>query len=305
MVKQIEGSQVQKTKEDEVVGIAAWPPQADTHELHKRLHSTALGQLKWFQHILKAFLKNPPIGDVAQEPRQAYGNQPADEHEDYQKKKNIDFAKLEERAVRQAENIWEEAYAEYQQLREKLFELCPKSENAQNIWPAAIFAFLSTMAVFHSAKRKAPDLPTKTGLDEGILCDEFFRVMFNPRQQPEDYTPPKSCRYYPNEKFLPLADDLFLTFKIKLHPDLASVVLALAIDRHLRTESPILRKFPPLTKNQLEMASDESFKPDEEMRDACRRIWRRYLRGESRKDSDAAFDQQFNALFNLKTETVV
>ena len=304
MVKPADAGSGQKAKEVEFVGIAAWPPQPDTHELQRRLHSTALGQLKWFQHILKAFLKNPAIGETAHDHRHAYGSQPADEHEDYQKKKETDFGKMEERAIKQAERIWEEAHTDYQQLREKLFVLCPNSKNAMNIWPASIFAFLSTMAVFHSAKRKAADLPAKTGLDEGVLCDEFFRVMFNHRQQHDDFCCPKGFRYR-EERFRPLADDLFITFKIKLHSDLASVIIALAIDRQLRQESPILKKYPPLTNNQLDMACDESFKPDGEMRDACRRIWHRYLRGQSRKDSDAAFDQQFNNLFNLNIETAI
>jgi hypothetical protein len=294
------GSQKEK-KEEAVVGIAAWPPQPDTHEMQKQLHSTALGQLKWFQQILSAFLKNPTIDEPVQEHGSAYSYQ--SDSEDYQKKQESDFGKQQDRMIKHAERIWNSAYDDYLRLRDKLSEFCPTAINAPNIWPAAIFAFLSTMAVFHSARRKAPDLPAKIGIDEGILCDDFFRAMFNPRPQHDDYCPPKGFRYR-QERFPALADDLFETFKIRLHPDLATVILAMAIDRHLRNDNPVFRNFLPLSKARLAMVCDETFVANAEMRDACRRIWRRYLQSETSKESAGAFDQQFNSLFNLKTESV-
>ena len=87
------------------------------------------------------------------------------------------------------------------------------------------------MAVFHAARRLAPDI--SLGISAEVLCDDFFRAMFNPRRQPEDYCAPKGFRYR-TEKFPSLANDLYSTFKLQPHPDLATVILALIIDKRLR-----------------------------------------------------------------------
>jgi hypothetical protein len=276
-------------------GVAVWPPQPGTHELHRRMSSTALGQLKWFQHILTAFLRNPASGDSPHEPNHTFANHQADEQDDYEKKPAPDRGKNEDLATKRAQQLWDSAYWDYQRLRDRLLELCPTADNAPNIWPAAVFAFLSIMAVFRSAKRAAPDLTTHTGLSAAILCDDFFRAMFNPRQQGEDFCCPRSLRYR-QEKFPSLISDLFFAFKVRLHPDLAFVVLALAIDRH--TRNSIFKDSQALTKHQLEMVCDQAFLPDADTRDTCRRIWRRYMCFESTKVTDADFDRDFGALLN-------
>jgi hypothetical protein len=261
------------------------------------MSSTALGQLKWFRHILTAFLRNPASEDTPHEPNHTFANHQDDEQDDYEKKPAPDQGKNEDLAARRAEKLWDSAYWDYQRLRDKLFELCPTADNAPNIWPAAIFAFLSITAVFRSAKRAAPDLAMHTGLSAPILCDGFFRAMFSPRQQDEDFCCPKSLRYR-QEKFPPLVLDLFSTFKVRLHPDFTCVVLALAIDRHAR--NPVFKDSQALTQHQLEMVCDQAFVPDANARDACRRIWRRYMCYEPTKVTDADFNREFDALLNPK-----
>jgi hypothetical protein len=71
--------------------------------------------------------------------------------------------------------MWAKAPKDYNYLHKRLFELVSSSENAPNIWPAAIFAFLSTTAVRNAVKRKAPGVDF--GIDGETLCDGFLSVM--------------------------------------------------------------------------------------------------------------------------------
>jgi len=161
------------------VGIAVWPPQPDGHELHRRIDSTMLGQLQWFQKILQAFLLNPSTKDSGRETHHGHVNHSGDDEDDYEKKDAVDRLKEADENLKQAIKMWESAYRDYQRLRDKLFELCPTAVNAPNIWPAIVFAFLSIMATFRKAKRRAPDFPKYAGIEPGMMCDDFFRAMFN------------------------------------------------------------------------------------------------------------------------------
>jgi hypothetical protein len=129
-----------------------------------------------------------------------------------------------------------------------------------------------------------------------VLCDDFFRAMFSPRRQPEDFCCPKGFRYR-SEKFPALANDLYFTFKLQPHHELATVILALVIDKRLR--DPLLYAGLPGKNQQLDLICEPLFVAGADTREACRRIWRRYLCDPKRKAIDASFDKAFDALFNI------
>lgn len=281
-------------------GIAIWPPQPYAHELRRKIGASAYGQLQWFQNILKSLLQNDATADDHGRPEHDHANPLDDEQDDHrdshrEEEKRIDEKNNTDRAPRTAKRIWEYTYKDYSRLREALMGLCPTADKAPNLWPAAIFAFLSTMAVFQSVKRIAPDISLGTSAE--VLCDDFFRAMFNARRQPEDFCCPKSCRYYPLEKFPPLANDLYVSFKLQPNPDLATVILALIIDKRLR--DPLLFSGLAGRNQQLDLICGPSFVAAADTREACRRIWRRYLCEPKRKVIDADFDKIFDALFNI------
>jgi hypothetical protein len=287
---------------EEPVSIAIWPPQQDSQELRKRIGSAAHGQLQWFQNILKSLLQNDPANHhhapeehgsnaVLDDEQDASGNGQRQEAIRAEEKDNTD------RAAKTAKRLWERAYKDYTRITDKLKVLCPTPEKAPNLWPASIFAFLSTMAVFQAARRMAPDL--SLGITAELLCDDFVRAMFNHRRQPDDYCRPKGHRYHSDEKFPPLANDLYANFKIHPHPDLATVLLALVIDRRLR--DPVLFGGTADRNQQLDLIRAPEFVASSEIGEACRRVWKRYLCDPKRKTVDGSFVKDFDKLFNLGT----
>jgi len=298
-VKTAEVSNRPELKEEpEPPGIAIWPPQPDDHELRKRIGSTAHGQLQWFQNILKSLLQNDETAKNRSQSEPGRTTLPDDEQDDHgaadrEIEKRIAEKENLDRASKIAKRNWEGAYKDYSRLREKLRVLCPTAEKAPNIWPASIFAFLSTMAVFQDCKKKAPDL--SLGISAEVLCDDFLRAMFSPRRQHEDYCAPKGFRYR-SEKFPALAEDLFFKFKLQPQHQLATVLVALMIDKRLR--DPLPYRVSTERNHQLDLICDPAFVAGTDTREACHRIWRRYLCDPKRKSLDASFDEEFETLFN-------
>lgn len=287
---------------DEPVSIAVWPPQQDSHELRKKIGSAAHGQVQWFQNILKSLLQNDPTRH--QLDPEGHGNdavlddeQDADNNPQREEANRNEERDLADRAVRTAKRLWERAYKDYTRLTDKLKVLCPTAEKATNLWPASIFVFLSTMAVFQAARRLAPNL--SLGISAEMLCDDFMRAMFNQRRQPSDYCRPKGHPYHSDEKFPPLANDLYARFKISPHPDLATVLLALVIDRQLR--NPVFYPGTGGRNHQLDLICGTEFVATPEIRETCRRVWKRYLCDPKRKAIDGSFVKDFDKFFNLST----
>jgi len=272
--------------DSEPVAVAVWPPQEDIRELQRRIGSTAIGQLQWFQRILETLLK----ADKSEARTAAPEN--SDNSDEEEADSDIGGRRAEEttRAETVAERVWAKAKKDYEHLHDRLSALVPTDNNAQNIWPAAVFAFLSTMAVFRAVKRLAPGIDLRT--DSGTLCDEFLRVMLNERKQHDDFCCPKGFRYR-GEKFPALADDLRSEFKVHLHFDLTVVMLALVVDQKLR--SPLGRA-STFGRRQVRQVCDRDFVPDSEACESCLRVWKRYLLDAERKVTDADFAAVFQDL---------
>jgi hypothetical protein len=281
-------------KPDGPPGIAVWPPQPDTKELRKRIGSTALGQLQWFQHILKTLLNAGAATETDHQPQVGTPTPQDQGEEDYKDQTRPEH--IQKAAPKAAERLWQLAHEDYDNLRDKLMVLCPTPQNAPNIWPAAILAFLSALAVMRAARRLAPDLAL--GSTPELLCDDFLRSFFNPRRQDDDFCCPKGHRYYrfdpSGEKFPPLAEDLRYGYKISLDPNLAEVMLALITDKTMR--NPDNTSNPVWQRKQQAMLFDPSFKPNADNREASRRVWRNYLCDPLRKETDADFEHTFDKL---------
>jgi hypothetical protein len=280
------GGEAQLGNERTPVAIAVWPPQPDTRELQRKIGGTAVGQLQWFQRILQTLLQNDKSESnphTFSDSRTLSDGEDASEAEERREE--------EEKRVRSvAERVWAKAEKDYEYLYSRLFELVPTAENAPNIWPAAVFAFLSTMAVFRAVRRMAPGVDF--GVDAQTLCNDFVRVMLNERKQHDDFCCPKGFRYR-HEKFPALTGDLRKTFKVQLHFDLTTVVLALLVDQKLRSPAGITSQF---WQRRAQQVCDEGFAADANTLEACQRIWRRYLRDETRKATDAEFAEAFKVL---------
>ena len=152
------------------------------------------------------------------------------------------------------------------------------------------------MAVFRAVRRMATDV--NFGTDAEALCDEFVRVMLNERRQYDDFCCPKGFRYK-HEKFPALADDLRKTFKVQLHFDLSTVMLALIVDQKLRSSAGLS---PVFWQRRVLQVCDEGFTADANTLEACQRYWRRYLCSETRRETDAQFAETFNTLCKTKLQ---
>jgi hypothetical protein len=140
-----------------------------------------------------------------------------------------------------------------------------------------------------AAKRLMPELRfSPLTLD---CCDGFLRLVLNQRRQDEDFCCPKNYRYR-SSRFPALANDLLDTFKIRLHPDLALLPLALIVDKRMRTQKDL---FPKEWGVYLSQLYEDSFVPDAGTREASRRLWRNYVCDP--KVPDVEFDKTFDTLF--------
>lgn len=273
--------------------VAIWPPQPDFHELQKRIGRTAAGQIQWFQRIFQTFLRCEDVEDsqTTETPASAVTDTDIspDEEEPSQRQEEE-----EDRARAVAKRIWDHAYGEYSRLQNRLRELCPSDYQAPNLWAAAIFTFFPTLAIMRAARRMAPDLDCGTSVD--YLIEGFLRSMFDDRKQGDYFCCPQCSRYYPREIFPSLAKDLRETFKVKIHPDLSIMLLALVADWKLRSKG----LYPQLWERLVRQTCEPDFTPGEGTRKTCRRVWRHYVVNEANKFTDAEFDTVFDKLCQLR-----
>lgn len=266
----------------ELPAIAVWPPQPDLSDLQKHIGRTAAGHLQWFQRIMQTFLRAETPNDAT--PRQADvtdtsdGNTEENEANDVRQKEHE-----EQRARSVAQRIWDHAWSDYEGLHDRLHDLCPTERQAPNLWLAAIFTLLPTLAVLRAAKRMAPDVDYGTSID--YLCEGFLRVMLDDRKQHEDFCCPKGFRYR-GETFPALANDLRDVFQVHIHPDLTNVMLALIADWKLRTQKGLYSLMWPRLVRQV---CETEYVADGDNRESCRRVWRRYIAD----GADARIDEQF------------
>jgi hypothetical protein len=282
-------SESEKHKPEESSAIAIWPPKPDAHDLHKRIGKTAAGQLQWFQHIMRTLLRS--------EERAETRSRVEDESDSDERNPNVadDARRLkeQERSATLAEQIWMRAKGHAEDLLSKLQELVPMPNNAPNIWPAAIFTFLATMAVLRTAIRISPKVEWETSGSE--LLDDFLRVMFTQRRQAENFCAPTSYpQSYKREKFPALADDLRQRFLQQLPPDLANVMLALLADKKMRTAEGL---FPLMWSERVNQISSGTFASDEASRAECRLVWKRFVRRVGADDTTDEFDRALDELY--------
>ncbi|HKP46459.1 MAG TPA: hypothetical protein VJT50_07655 [Pyrinomonadaceae bacterium] len=275
-------------KPEEGLAVAIWPPKPDAHDLHKRIGKTAAGQLQWFQHIMRTLLRS--------EERAETRSRVEDESDFDERNPNVadDARRLkeQERAATLAEQIWMRAKGHAEELLSKLQELVPMPHNAPNIWPAAIFTFLATMAVLRTAIRISPKVEWETSGSE--LLDDFLRVMFTQRRQTENFCAPTSYpQSYKREKFPALADDLRQRFLQQLSPDLANVMLALLADKKMRTGKGL---YPLMWPERVKQICGGTFPSDEASRGECRLIWKRFVRSAAADDTTDEFDRAIDEL---------
>jgi hypothetical protein len=274
-------------KETEV-SVALWPPEEHTHELEHRIGQTATGQLKFFQRIFAKLLNGgtttgtPPVNNPT-------GSVDEDDEDNQSEEAENKRVKEEERARDRAERMWNEAQHNFERLYDRLMEFLVTSENAKDVWPAAIYSFLAVLATMNGAKRLMPEL--KISLLTKNYCDNFLKLMTKERTQDPDFCAPKNYRYR-GRKFPALADDLLKHFKTRVHPDLALLPLALVIDQKMREKEDL---FPYRWGQYVNQLFDESFIPDAGAHEACRRIWRTYIRDGN--ETDANFVTTFNEVF--------
>lgn len=273
--------------------IAVWPPQPDTHELHRKLGTTGAGQLQWFQKILGALLRNEAAGDHAESKVVDTGGDDADRNVDstFSEPDKKESAKLARSA---AERLWLHARDKYDKLSSRLMEICPSAQQATNLWPATLFMLLSTLAVLRAAQRMAPDLNLGTAPD--VLCDEFLILMLHPRKQRDDYWPPEGFRYR-GDVFPVLGADLRSTYNVNIHRDMSTVMLAIVTDKKMRSPPGY---YTEMWKRYLGIVSDPAFHPDPDFFETCLRTWRRFICGASRPETDDEFKKSFDALWSQR-----
>ncbi len=270
--------------------IAAWPPQPDPAELQKRLGNTGAGRLQWFQQILRTFLQ----AEATEKNGHSSGTHMVlDDGEDVASDNGSDDSRgSEEREQNQtiAERLWAKAGKDYAILYERLYKLEPDPHNAPNIWTVAIFAYLSTIAVFRAANRMAPGTNWETSA--GSLCDDFLALMLSERRQHDDYCCPKGSRYR-SEKFTALFEDLRKTFRVQPHHEATTVMLALLTDKKLRWSTG---GNPAFGRPDVGRVCAPGFIADTDTVESSVRIWKRYLMEPSGGKTEADFMKAFTDL---------
>lgn len=270
--------------------IAIWPPPPDYHELKRLIGRSAAGQIQWFQRIFQTFLRAEDAENSrGTETMVASAGVEEDENEGDPRRRQEEEGGS--KAV--AKHIWDQAYREHCYLLNRLRELCPSEYQAPNLWAAAIFTFFPTLAIMRAARRMTPDLDFGVSVD--YLIEEFLRSMFDERKQRDNYCCPKGHRYG-RTPFPPLARDLRDTFKVKIHPDLSVMLLALLADWKLRKKG----LYPQMWERFARQMCGPDFDPGEGVRKTCRRVWRHYVVDESSKFADAEFDAVFDELCSLR-----
>jgi hypothetical protein len=274
------GNAATKKQEEESVPVAVWPPRPDLRELQRNIGSTAVGRLQWFQRIFQSFINHDEKTE-----NDSVQIQDVDAT-DNKNGQNAETGKRREQEVKRtltvAQRIWANAIKDYDQLCERLVNLCPEETNAHNVWPAGVFAFLCTLAIFRTVKRLAPGVDLKT--NGTFLCDDFSRLMLNEREQKPDFCCTRTLRYR-TEKFPALADDLRKEFKLYPHAALTMVLLALFTDQLMR--SPMLAAL--FVEKRLQQICEPGFQLDAETIVSCQRIWTRYVWDGGTKTSETEF----------------
>jgi len=273
--------------------VAIWPPRPDMRELQQRIGRTAVGQIQWFQRIFQTFLRCEKEDDssvaATGSASDAEIEEPHDKGEASQQQEEE-----ENRARVVANRIWKHTYREFSRLQNRLLIICPTEEQAPNLWAAAIFTFLPTLAIMRVAYRMAPDLDCETNVE--YMIEDFLRSLLDSRKQSGSFCCPRGHRYYPLEIFPSLVKDLRETYKIKIHPDLSIVLLALITDWKLRSKN----LYPQLWERLVRQVCDPEFKLGMNERKPCRRIWRHYVMSNDSKCSDRQFDTAFDELCRLR-----
>ena len=144
-----------------------------------------------------------------------------------------------------------------------------------------------------AARRMAPDLDFGVSVD--YLIEEFLRSMLDERKQRDDYCCPKGHRYG-RTPFPSLVRDLRETYKVKIHPDLSVMLLALLADWKLRKKG----LYPQMWERFVRQMCESDFMPGEGTRTTCRRVWRHYVVDETNKFTDAEFDAVFDELCRMR-----
>jgi len=269
-----------ENEERESTSIPVWPPQPDLSDLRSRMGNTAAGRLQWFQRIFQVFLPSheAPDGSPQNSPRDRAG----DDHDDGSNDQERTEAEIE-RSENAAQRIWKRAYQDYDRMYDKLFQFMPNKENADYVWPAAVFALLSLLATLRSVGRltSTTDLRPK----KAEICDEFLRLMLSDRKQHDDFCCPIHYRYR-SEKFPPLADDLRKVFQIRPHKTFSEILLALITDQALRAESPLPDM---LLQRRVGQVCRPGFHLDIDTIETCRRVWSKYIKDDNLKLADSRF----------------
>ena len=278
-------------EQKEAPSVAIWPPQPDFKELQRQIGYTATGRLQLFHRVFQTFLENE-----ATEPRSKPVSEVIDREDDELTAKEVARREEEDRRLEShIERVWSYAEEQYRQVEDRLRQLCPSKLNSPNVWPAAIFCFLSTLAIFRAAKKLAPN--NEWTATPSFLCDDFIRLMLNERKQHPDFCCPRGFRYR-SEKFPALADDLRQEFGLIAHHDLALVMLTLFTDQRLRSDLP-LNKIA--VERRFQQICGEAFDLSGSDIDTCRRIWRRYLQVSANKLTAEDFEVSLRQLMAQHT----
>lgn len=274
------------------IPIAVWPPMADDRELRRRIGLTGTGQIQWLQRILGALLRD----EAAHEGLDHVGG--ADAHatdEGPSEKEQATQSGQRDKACQNAvDRMWRHALSSFEGVSSALRQLCPSQEQALNVWPAAIFMLLATLAVLRAVKRTAPEFVCNRTPSE--LVDEFLQAMFHDRRQGDDFCTPRDFRYR-SEMFPVLAADIRKTYGIRPHPDVSVILLALITEKKLRLAENL---YSAMWKRYLDLALDVAVVSDPGMRDAVRRTWRRLICYGEGADSDEAFNRAYDAVWGYR-----
>jgi hypothetical protein len=285
-----DGPVTKQTEEDSTVHVAIWPPQPDVSGLHRHLSTTGLGQLQWCQRILETLLR--PGSHASSDGRDQDvlklddGVDGADDPQESQEGREENVLQKQKLSSR----VWKRAWSDYCQLKGRLQGLVPTQEIAANIWPASVFVFLATAAVYRAVRRESGDLNLGTSLAH--MCDSFLDLMLNPRKQPGDFCVPWGFRYRSKE-FPSLVRDLRRTFGLALDEDLAAVMLTLMVSFRMRRDCLAYPKTGLLRLREF-MTDDTPL--DAAVRETCHRIWRQYLTENGSAGEDDLFLRAFDKL---------
>lgn len=252
--------------------LPLWPPQAIPHSLAIASHGNSMGHLQWCQRLLELFLRPPESNrEVTAAVEESDGDIDADGPAP-ETTKVLDSV---------AKRMWGEAQDTFVTLMHRLERMNPTKQQAADVWPAAVFILLATLAVRRAIERLG--LPTMNLASARPFISRFISQCFSYRGEGPRLSPS-------------LAENLSNTHRVVLHPDLACVIGAALLTLSFGQDA---NDFLISAWLRLKRITGSDWGPTEVIERQCFRIWHQFMSENDEMHHERTFVEHWRKMWNI------